>query len=215
MLLLSLACSASHGVRPVGQGNHAVEVSVGGPVARLGGKPIPIPLSTVGWRYGVHDRSDVHLRLQPTAAALGIWAGDVGASWMLLDQEGRRPAVVTEGSLLVSGNAAGFRTWGELETLASWELGEKRHLVYGGADLLLQPARANTDYLPTRRVLAGPVLGARWMAGERLGIATAVTWWEPWTDSEALTAYYYSPGQQGAVSLELGLHVVLPQRGGK
>lgn len=211
MLLLTLACSASHGVRPVGQGNHAAELSVGGPVARLGGKPIPVPLSTVGWRYGVHDRSDVHLRVQPTSAALGIWAGDVGVSWMFAEQDGRRPAVVSEASLYLAGNDAGLRAYGELETLASWKLGERGHLVYGGADLVLQPARTNADYLPTRRVLAGPVLGARWMATQRLGVATAVTWWEPWSDTEPLTAHYYSPGKQGALSLELGLHVVFPR----
>lgn len=215
MLLLTLACSASHGVRPLGQGQHAAELSVGGPVARLGGKPVPIPLSSVGWRYGLHDKSDVHVRFQPTSAALGIWAGDVGASWMFLDQEDKRPAVVSEASVFVAGNGDGVRTYAELETLASWEVGERGHLVYTGADLFLQPARANTEYLPTRRLLAGPVLGARWMAGERVGVATQVTWWEPWTDSEPLTAFYYSPGQQGAIALDLGLHVVLPQRGGE
>lgn len=207
-----LACSASHGVRPIGQGNHAIEASLGGPIARLYGKPVVIPLSSVGWRYGLHDRSDLHVRLQPTTAGLfGVVAGDVGASWLLVDQVGRRPALVTEGSLYGAFGSGGVRAYGELEALASWKLGERGHLVYTGADVFVQPRAWMEDnpYLPVRSVVAGPLVGTRLMLGERTGLALQATWFEPWTDTEALTAYYYSPGQQGAIQVEFGLHRTL------
>ena len=209
LLAALLACSASHGVRPIGAGNHAVEASLGGPVARLYGKPVPIPLSTVGWRYGLHDRSDLHLRLQPTTAALfGVVAGDVGASWMLAEQEGRRPALVTEGSLYAAVGKGTVRGYGELEALASWQLGERGHLAYVGADLFVQPRAWAEDnpHLPLRSVLAGPLAGTRLMLGERTGLAVQATWFEPWSDTEPLTATYYAPGHHGAIQLELGLH---------
>ncbi|HJN72734.1 MAG TPA: hypothetical protein QGF58_02260 [Myxococcota bacterium] len=209
LLLFLLSCAVSHGVRPIGEGNHAVEASLGGPVVRLYDKPVPIPLSSVGWRYGLHDRSDLHMRLQPTTALLfGVVAGDVGASWMLVDQEGWRPAVVTEGSLYGALGKGVFRGYGELEALGSWKLGERGHLAYVGADVFVQPRAWVEDnpYLPLRSVLAGPLVGARFMLGEHTGLAAQLTWFEPWTDTEALTAYYYSPGQQGAIQIELGFH---------
>lgn len=209
LIALLISCSASHGVRPLGQGNHAVEASLGGPVARLYGKPVPIPMSSVGWRYGIHDRSDVHVRLQPTSAAMfGVVAGDAGLSWMLLEQDGKRPALVTEGSLYAAVGEGTVRGYGELEALASWQFGEREHLGYVGADLFLQPRAWVEDnpYLPLKSVVAGPLVGARWMLGERTGLATQLTWFEPWADVEPLTAFYYSPGQQGAIQVELGIH---------
>jgi hypothetical protein len=127
---------------------------------------------------------------------------------MLVDQEGRRPAIVAEGSLYGALGQGVFRGYGELEALGSWKLGERGHLVYVGADVFIQPRAWVEDnpYLPLRSVLAGPLVGARFMLGERTGLAAQLTWFEPWTDTEALTAYYYSPGQHGAIQLELGLH---------
>jgi hypothetical protein len=211
LLQVLLACSASHGVRPIGQGNHAVEVSAGGPVARLGGLPVPIPMSTVGYRYGLSDRSDLHVRMSPTPLILfGVVGGDAGVSYMLWDQSGAWPMLVVDHSVHVSGGAGGVRFFGEVEPLLSWQWGQRQHISYVGADVFLQPydlIEEDPSAPDTRHILAGPLVGSRWMLTERVGLVTQVTWMEPWSDVTPLTAYYYTPFQRGALQVKLGAHV--------
>ncbi len=101
MLVFSmLACSLNHGVRPVGKGNVAVTGSYGGPVIEAFGAPFPLPLSQVGVRYGVSDRSDVHAAFHPSVAGLaGLVGIDAGASYLIAPELGRRPAVVVDGTV--------------------------------------------------------------------------------------------------------------------
>ena len=214
LLFTALGCSAAHGVRPIGQGHHAVEASLGGPIARLYGAPVPIPLSSVGYRYGLSDRSDLHVRLHTTPLALfGLASFDAGASYLLADQQGGRPAVNLEGSLYVtagklSTGRGGVRFFGEAELYGSWAWSQREHLAYVGADFFYQPwsELSGDPYQDTTRIYAGPVLGNRFMLGPRTGLAVQGTWINPWTDVEPLTAHYYSPGQQGAIQLKFGVH---------
>ena len=58
--VVGTACGISRGVRPIGDGNSAVSVSAGGPMANYIGTKLPLPLATVGGVYGLSDRVDVH-----------------------------------------------------------------------------------------------------------------------------------------------------------
>lgn len=219
LTLAGLGCSVSHGVRPVGEGNWAVTGSAGGPLTRLFGKPVPIPLSTVGVRYGLSDTVDLHGAVHVTSGLLlGTPGLDAGASWMFLAPEGARPALVVDGRLTgflgpVNREGLAFRGYADASLLASWDLGAREHLVYAGAELLFNPYKLGREdeawldaHPASARWLGGPLVGARLMATERLGVALEAAWVNPWMDTEALTAWYYAPGHQGAFQLKLGLH---------
>ncbi|MCP4809769.1 MAG: hypothetical protein GY913_25120 [Proteobacteria bacterium] len=208
MLVFSmLACSLNHGVRPVGKGNVAVTGSYGGPVIEAFGAPFPLPLSQVGVRYGVSDRSDVHAAFHPSVAGLaGLVGIDAGASYLIAPELGRRPAVVVDGTVSFFGGdtvegepEGGVRLYTGGAALASWSLGERDHLVYTGAELFWQPRPS--------QLYAAPVLGTRLMATRRVGVGLEAKWLQPWEDTEPLTAHFYSPGQHGAISAQLGLHI--------
>lgn len=210
MLIFSLlACSMNHGVRPVGKGNVAVTGSYGGPVIEAFGAPFPLPLSTVGVRYGVSDRSDVHASFHPSVAAMfGLVGVDAGASYLVAPELGRRPAVVVDGTVsLFAGDTVdgepegGARVYAGGAALASWSVTSRDHLLYTGGELFWQPVPS--------RLYAAPVVGARLMASRRLGVGLEAKWLQPWEDVSGLTAHFYSPGQQGAITAQVGLHILL------
>lgn len=212
-LLLSLAgCSINHGVRPLGKGKAAVTGSFGGPIVEVFDAPIPLPLTQVGARYGVSDRSDVHVGFHPSMLGFFRLVGvDAGASYLVAPQLGPRPALNVDGTLLfVAGDTAegdpagGDRFFGDLAALASWSWGDKGHLAYAGLELFAQPRPWG--------LYAAPVVGNRFQLGQHLGLSLEAKWWDPWVDAEDLTLHYIAPGQRGAISLQAGLNVTF---GGK
>jgi hypothetical protein len=207
-LLLSLSgCSINHGVRPLGKGKAAVTGSLGGPIVEVFDAPIPLPMTRIGARYGVSDRSDVHLGLHPSMYGFFRLVGvDAGASYLLAPQLGARPAVNLDGTLLfVGGDTAegdprgGSRLFADASALASWSWGERGNLAYTGAEFFAQPRPWG--------LYAAPVVGNRFQLGEHLGLSLEAKWWNPWVDAEDLTLHYIAPGQQGAISLQAGLTV--------
>lgn len=207
MLLLLAACSVTHGVRPLGAGVVAPELSVGGPLTSLGGLPIPVPLSTLGASVGVTDTADVHLAWHPSAALLtGIAAGELGADLQLLAPQGARPRLMADltlvfgaGDSAAGGAEGGFRLFVQPTMIAGWDWGKaRRQTVYAGLTAFVEPA-------PGPHVLGAVLLGNRWGIGPRFFATTELKWLAPYADSEPLVPSWIAPGPVGALSLQLGV----------
>lgn len=208
MLLLLAACSTTHGVRPLGQGAFAPELSVGGPVTEIFGAPIPLPLSTIGASYGVTDTVDIHAAWHPTAAILtGIFGADAGVDVQLFAPHGAAPRLMADVTLVLGagdtserGADGGVAVFLQPSVLASWDWGkQRRQTVYTGLTGFLQPWPAHA--------LGGLILGNRFGIGERFWITTEAKWLGPYASSEALVPTYYAPGPLGALSFQLGAGV--------
>lgn len=199
----------NHGVRPLGKGKVAVDASAGGPVVRAFDAPVPLPLSTVGVRYGVSDRSDVHAAFHPSLAGMfGVWGVDAGASYLIFEQQGLRPALLVDGTATAvwgdtnpQGPEGGFRLFTNVAALGSWTYGERGNLVYGGADVFVQPYPWG--------VLGGPLVGHQLRLGERVGLVTELKWMGGSHPTEDLTAFWYGPGRNGVWVPQIGLNVAL------
>jgi hypothetical protein len=83
-----MGCATTSLVRPLGRGNTRLSGSTGGPIAVVGGKPIPVPLTTLGLAHGVRDDLDVQAEVHPFAAlfspgdgSIPILGMDLGAAW--------------------------------------------------------------------------------------------------------------------------------------
>lgn len=208
MLISLLACTLSHGVRPLGEGAWALEASAGGPVTEIFGKDIPLPLSTLGGAYGVTDTVDVHAGAHTTAAALfGLPAGELGASWAFAPQSGARPRVATDGTLVVAvgdiaegGSEGGFRALVSPSLLAAWDVGaDGRHTVFTGVGALIEPLPAPGGY-------GWLTTGGRWgLGGDAVGLSTELRWLAPYASNLDVAPEYTGVGGLGAVSIQVGL----------
>jgi hypothetical protein len=197
-------------VRPIGKGKVAVEASVGGPMTKVFGAYIPLPLSTVGATYGAGERTDVHAAYHPTAAAVaGVAAVEVGAGHELVAWQGARPRVMADATVLGAGGDAssagpegGFALFLQPTVTASWDWGkEKRQSFYTGLTGFSQ-------VVPTPHLLGAWVLGNRF-AVKRTSITTEFKWIAPYASSEPIVPEFVSPGYQGAVSFQVGLGYTL------
>ncbi len=125
---LLAACGTAQSVRPLGAGRQAVDASVGGPVVRA--FPVPAPISLVGYRYGIDDRSDVFGRFHLVPAAFGRLAFEAGASRLLLEERGPVPAVSASAQALCYAGPGAFAI-PAFSVNASWSTG--RWVFYGGS----------------------------------------------------------------------------------
>jgi hypothetical protein len=188
VLLVALAnaaaCTTTHTVRTVGQGNFGVEASFGGPMFTNLGGAIPMPNLFVGGRYGVLDDLDVSAAYNLTGPISPGIAMDLilGAHWVPI-QPGLRSQTATpeQGWSLATGL--------QLHSLTDFETGfvaiPAIDLAVGyrykwlnpfvGASLALhffRPAdRANIPML-------SPYVGAEFILSKRAAISARVTFFD-------------------------------------
>lgn len=207
MMLLLWACSTVHGVKPVGEGNLELQGSFGGPIVEVFGAPIPVPVTTLGVTYGLSETLDVHGAVHPSALALfKVVEMDAGVSMQFIAPSGARPRLMGDFSLIgAAGNLetglpeGGGRLFLQPSLTASWDWGQrKRQTVYTGLTLFFEP-------FPSVHAVGGWVLGERWGLTDRTHLDTELKWLAPYASSYDLVIHYYSPGNMGAISFQLGL----------
>lgn len=153
-------CATLNTARPLEPGQHMVGGTLGGAMIDFGG-PLPLPNVVVEGRHGLPklaDRAfDIGYGLNLTGFAFGLTQGHVGASWLLADQAGPRPAFSLGNRVFFGANVPGtpnrpdprFQLWGadQLELTASWEAGKalpyvslSQYFDFQNPELLLTPA---------------------------------------------------------------------------
>lgn len=210
-------CSATRGVRPVGKGNTAVGLSLGGPFFSNLGPAIPIPLVSVHARHGVGERTDVDVGLH--APIIGAFGVDAGASYLLVDQKGARPALSVGGRALLWGSALSLsgkdnpntgegypfsvRLFEQAYANVSWKLGETLTL-WTGLDLFAQVERLT--------VLPSLVAGAEWRPCAKPwipGITVEAKHLALLSNQRFEVVDFIGPAGYGAFALQLGLNFQL------
>ncbi|MEE2828790.1 MAG: hypothetical protein VX498_06360, partial [Myxococcota bacterium] len=78
-------CGTAHHARPLGKGNQAVHLSMGGPIAGIGDPDTFAPLTVLTYKVGLTDRADVFLgwHVLETFLNNGNAYFDIGASYYL------------------------------------------------------------------------------------------------------------------------------------
>lgn len=166
-----------------------VEAGLGGPVARVAGFPIPVPLSTVGARYGLLDGLDVSAHAHATALMFNVAGLDAGATWLALEHDGARPAVALTGRLygfaeLEHGQPRAFL---ELTAAASWT-GPGWLSPYGSVSAL-----AHWGWPPVPSVAGGVEL-----RGGPVAVQMELRWYGPFSPSRSMVVDWQGVGGLGA-----------------
>ena len=210
VVALLAACSTTRSVRPAGEGNLSAGLSVGGPIFTNLGPAIPVPLTTLWGRYGLNEKTDLDFGLHvPIVASVGV---DAGASRLLLDQAGLRPAVMAGGRLHLYANplafigaedpngqpyGLGFRVFEELHANASWLLGKKT-LVWVSLVVFAQ-----VEALVARPALG---VGVEWRPVPSFGMTLELRQMAFLTDQRFAAVAYVGPADLGALSVQVGFN---------
>lgn len=200
------ACTTFHPARPLAVGQHAVQITGGGPLAKVPGVgTIPVPHVTVEGRHGVLEHADIHYGLHLLPLAFGVLGVHVGGAYQMNEQpEPFAPAITVGQRVFGFTNAIDPRkgradAWGLSQTdfTASWNvLGD--HLVYAGM----------TGYVPfdEPKLFLAPFAGAQIVPGiDCLRVQLEARWLAPYVNQRFAVVDWVAPGDQGGILLNAGV----------
>ena len=215
-LLFAPACSTTRALAPLAKGQHGLTASFGGPFVDYGGAPIPLPLTSVGYRYGIDGKSDVHASVYATQAALfGVGGFDVGVSRELVDADGARPRVMLDtnhhlffGDLEPGDPKGGVVYLPDVSGVLTWDLGasETPHRLYVGATTTFDVQNKGKPWLT-------PYIGTELRASKMVGVQLEAAIFGATVPTRFLNPVWYGIDEHGAIVARLGLNVYLPQKG--
>ena len=196
---LLAACGTAQSVRPLGRGRSAMDASVGGPMLAADATDAPVafpfPLLFVGYRRGLDDRSDAFGRLHLVPALFSIVGVELGASRLLIPQNGPVPALGMNAEALVVWGAGGAFVVPAASLNASWSTGP--WLWYVGTEQAVSFGRR----LEGRGAAFhwAPYVGATRQLG-RWTVGAELRWWEPHVGDDAVLIYWQGIGGRGALA---------------
>lgn len=196
LLVGAAACGTARPVAPLGVGETALAVSLGGPLLRTFGVVIPTPILDVSVARGLSDRWAATAALDVTAAAYGNLHLQPGAVYFpVVGQDG--PTVGLAGSVHVITTRADVLVAPHLGATAAWRLADGLR-GYLGADAAVAMATGGGK----TRIIAGPLLGAE-LARGRARFGVELKWLAPNYDTTPTAPGWVSPGGRGYLSVLL------------
>lgn len=211
-------CMTTHLARPVGAGNTRVHASLGGPLIRLGGATLPLPITTLGVAHGLGDDVDVHADLHPTAAVFNPGAGstpllgvDAGVAWHPIPRH--RSALTLGATLYGFGNKLDATVFAD-----AWVAGGIRPVswLFLSIGLHNQLRIGSSDREVSQRSFWAPTAFALVSFGpfRRVSIDVEARWYSFTENASRVAPDWVATGPVGALGVLLGLSYQFPQGGG-
>jgi len=149
---LSISCSSSRYIKPLASGQSAVTMSLGGPIAKVPGiGVIPMPLTSIGYGYGINNNITVFGDLHTTSMLFGIGQLDLGATYRYWSTEKMGLTLQPTLNVAVDFYTGANRFWPQLDANFYWDYSELRtkskngngfqklRTVYGGISNWFDP----------------------------------------------------------------------------
>lgn len=112
------SCAPTRFYRTLEEGEHAISANVLGPVINVPGvSPMPIPLSALGYGYGIKEYVTVFGNWHTTAAAFNVWQFDAGASFRVWQntQKTMGVSIAPVANIMIGKTASDFRLYPQLD----------------------------------------------------------------------------------------------------
>jgi hypothetical protein len=208
------ACAPSIYIQPLEKGEHAVNATLGGPliaVPNIG--TLPIPHSSLGYGFGISDKTTIHGNLYPTAAIYGNFQMNAGLTHEFWKQNKWGASGKIAFDYMVDTYEKNSRFWPQLDANVYYnyqenELGEdsKRKFVYCGFSnwFELNSTKAFGEN-QNNRMLFNPHIGHQ-MKKNNWAFLFEVKFLVPYLSNEKLVVDYQSIfGKRGGTGVYLGV----------
>lgn len=201
----TVGCTTFNSARPLEPGQHAVAVTLGGPIANIPNiGPIPFPHVTVEGRHGLVPDLDVNYGVHLLPLVFGVAGAHVGGTWLMRPQAEYIPAVALGQrifgftNILDGRKAAETRSaWllSQSDLTASWEVYDQ--LLYAGGTMYLPLLQPEPSIAPFAGVELRPFV-------DWLRIQVEARYLAPYVNTQFGVADWVAPGDQGAILVNAG-----------
>jgi len=134
-------CAPTRYVRPLEVGQHAINASFGGPTIKFSGAVIPVPMTTVGYGYGLDTGFTVYGNLHTTSLAFGTFQADAGACWSVWEKDTFGISMNFGLNMAIDRWEWNRKLWPQLGFNAYRYVGSRGGMLYAGADAWVEFAK--------------------------------------------------------------------------
>lgn len=207
-LIASTACSPIRYAKNLDHKEHAIQASLGGPLIGVPGiGTMPMPLTSVGYGYGLKEKTTVFGNWHTTAAIFGVAQADFGVTQGIWKKENMGITISPSVNVAMDVFEKNTRFWPILEANYYWdyrikEKNDQKRIFYlytGFSNWFeLQGMRAHGQK-QTDRIMFNPHLGTVYQRG-KWNFSLEAKFLAPYKSNENIVMDYKSPfGNYGAL----------------
>lgn len=205
-LLFIVSCAPERYVKPLAPKQHALGVSLGGPLFKLGENTIPMPFLTANYGYGIDSSLTAFGAVNITSALFGNVQLDLGATRQVLKQQRYIPALsVTPVFTIIARPETPFKLYPQVDVNAFWEYGKHKNYFYlGFGNWFELSSRRTLNEKQKNHWLFFPVIG-HCFTGKKWDILLETKILAPNLSNEKLVVEYQTPlKNNGAFGVYIG-----------
>ncbi|GAB4381997.1 MAG: hypothetical protein Kow0075_13810 [Salibacteraceae bacterium] len=208
-VLLSLAaCNATRVVKPLDKGEQRVAASFGGPTIVFAGAPIPLPLSSLAWQWGLDSNLSLTVGWQTTSALFGVAHTDVSLAIGAFVSESERFGVTVSPGVhfLMDVFEFNYRNYPQLDAIAWYRPSvDKPHLIYGGFGSWVEFYRQRAHAQPQPNEFMPWFVAGYQHMGKQWQWSVEMKYLGFQHDNRKLVVKYVSPTNHGALGAYFGV----------
>ena len=200
------SCSPARFVKPLAKGQHAANISLGGPLFKYGKTTIPVPFLTGTYGYGIDSTLTGLVSLNITSALYGNFQIEPGITKQILKQHKYWPAICFSPVFtILYRNKDAFKIYPQLDLNAFWEYGRRKNYFYIGINNWFELARKRSlEQKQPHNWIFTPLIGHSF-SGKKWNFNIEVKIIAPHVSNEKLVVNYETPlKSNGAFGVYIG-----------
>lgn len=206
-IFLFQSCAPVTHVKPLKAKQMAVSASLGGPLIKFSGLVIPVPMTNLGFAYGLTNKTTLTSNLGTTSLAFGVGQVDFGILREIVSSENKSKIGVSgfaKTHLFLDKWKSQFRWYPELGINAFKEFKEGKNMVYAGASTWFE-TKFPTESSTSKNVWMPMFHIGFQKRTEKWNFNYEVKWIAPQMNNEKIVVDYVGIGSQGTLGLYFGL----------
>ncbi len=208
LLAFIISCSPARFVQTLDKGEHAANLSLGGPLIGFAGATIPIPFVTATYGYGLDSATTLFAAFNLTSALYQNFQIEAGATRRLLKPNRWQPGIsLTPSMQLIYHDRQARKLYPILDINLYWNYGKRKHYWYAGLNNWFELSGQRVHgQSQTRHWTLSPQLGHVFNMKRRWEWITEFKVIAPGRSNQQLVVDYKTPlGTHGALGIYMGL----------
>ncbi|GAB4133661.1 MAG: hypothetical protein Fur0041_06090 [Bacteroidia bacterium] len=204
--ILLFRCAPSRYVVPLNEKEHAVTATFGGPMIGFSGAVIPVPLTSVGYGYGLDSSTTLYGNLHTTSLLYGTIQTDIGVCWSIYQKKKFGISGNLGAQLMFDKWERNFRAWPTVDFNAYRFFRPSGSFYYFGIDnwIELSKQRAHNQEQQVH-LLMNPHVGIQWKK-QFWSYQLESKWILPYVKNEPNVVDYKGIAGSGALGVYFGVY---------